>query len=54
MRFVNGVLSALIAAVSTAAVAQGGPEFPRRPVRLSVPYAPGGASDTVENNFKVE
>ena len=50
----NGVVSALTAVISDAAAVQGGPEFPRRPVRLSVPYAPGGASDTVENNFKVE
>src|SRR5689334_5581397 len=47
MRFVNGVLSALIAVISTAAAAQGVPNFPRGPVRLIVPYAPGGATDTV-------
>jgi tripartite-type tricarboxylate transporter receptor subunit TctC len=47
MRFASGVLSALIAGISTAAAAQSVPNFPRGPVRLIVPYAPGGATDTV-------
>ena len=47
MRFANGVLGALIAGISTAAAAQSVPNFPRGPVRLIVPYAPGGATDTV-------
>jgi len=44
------VLSALVAtlAVSAPAIAaQKGDDFPSRPVRMIVPFAPGGASDTV-------
>jgi tripartite-type tricarboxylate transporter receptor subunit TctC len=43
------VLSALVALTvsAPASAAQKGDDFPSRPVRMIVPFAPGGASDTV-------
>ena len=43
------LLSALVAVLVTAPVgaAQKGDDYPSRPVRMIVPFAPGGASDTV-------
>jgi tripartite-type tricarboxylate transporter receptor subunit TctC len=44
------VLSALVATLAVSApviAAQKGDDFPSRPVRMIVPFAPGGASDTV-------
>lgn len=42
-----GVLSALGACVSTAALAQGAEAYPRQVIRIIVPYPAGGATDTL-------
>jgi tripartite-type tricarboxylate transporter receptor subunit TctC len=47
MRFSDGVVVALIACMSAAAAGQSVRDFPQSPVRLIIPYAPGGATDTV-------
>ncbi|MGZ8203713.1 MAG: Bug family tripartite tricarboxylate transporter substrate binding protein, partial [Burkholderiales bacterium] len=40
------LLSAVLAAMAVPAGAQKADGFPNRPVRLIIPYAPGGATDT--------
>lgn len=41
------VLSLVAAAIAVPAAAQKSDTFPNRPIRLIIPYAPGGATDTV-------
>ncbi len=45
-RIMRGLIAALLAAAGTA-FAQNAPEWPSRPVRMIVPFAPGGATDFV-------
>ncbi len=45
MRFVIGLLAALLLAFAAPAEAQNHQNYPSRPVRIIVPYAPGGVSD---------
>src|SRR5687767_5801651 len=40
------LVAALAAPVAFAAAAPKGEQFPQRPVRFIIPYAPGGATDT--------
>src|SRR5687768_12519508 len=40
------VVTALLATLAAPVLAQKSGSFPNRPVRLLVPYAPGGATDT--------
>ena len=50
MKYQRAVLSALFLALllpGTRTWAQGKDDFPTRPLRMIVPFAPGGASDTV-------
>jgi len=45
-RITRGLIAALLAAAGTA-FAQNAPEWPSRPIRMIVPFAPGGATDFV-------
>src|SRR5437867_6472411 len=42
-----GILSAVLAALPLPAAAQSADSFPARPIKILVPYAPGGATDII-------
>ncbi len=42
-----GILSAVLAALPLPAAAQSADSFPTRPIKILVPYAPGGATDII-------
>jgi len=46
-----GLLGALLAAVVTPLWAQGAGDFPNKPIRLVIPYPPGGGMDTIGRPF---